>query len=86
MNNEEVIQNFAPYCVGRNARGKFDLKAGFGIFLIANAVVEIQKEKGEYYLKKDSWFQKMCLDIMNKTPTLSPLQAEELSIQEELKQ
>ena len=71
-----LIKAFAPYCVRKNNKEKYDLVAGYGMFIVAEMILQIGHED---YLKKDSWFQKLCEEILNERPILAPNQAKKLS-------
>ena len=57
-------------------REKYDIKCGYGMFIVANI---IYKEDKFGYIKKGSWFQKLCEESMNEIPMITPSQAKKLS-------
>jgi len=78
LTNMEKIIVFFPYCIRKNNKGLFDLFAGRGMFVVANAISELDVNKN--YLKKDSWFQELCLRLENEIPKMTPKQAERIEI------
>lgn len=78
--NRFIIRMFFPYCIGKVNNKKYDLKAGLGVFAVADAISELDINND--YSKKGSWFQEFCEELSKEIPILSPAEAEKLSTRE----